>query len=637
MAIFPGSAIPSAVSSYDIDNSCRFYSGTMTRTPSSQGSLQKLTISMWVKAGVLAGGGGATFGTVIGGDGEGGYSIRAAGELEFYWYAYGEPEGSRYVIFTKSIALFRDPAAWYHVVIAMDTTQAVDSNRARMYVNGEYVENQAAPYLTNTPYPPINYNTGFNKTNVHTIGSGWKGYISDFYYVDGTQYDPDDFGELNSATNQWVPLDSDDVKDAITFGTNGFYLDFADSAALGDDDSGEGNDWAVSSLDANDQMIDTPTNNFATLNPIRKSVTAMTISEGNLQWSGVGTNYTNLVGTVPMMSGKWYFEICNTQVDSAGWIEARVGLLSVQSQAEIQGSTHDAKGTLFYQGADGKIWCGNGTGSADNFTYGNTYTDGDIIGIAVNMTDSQVTFYKNNTAQNSGTPFDFSNMTQPYGIDDGALPWVSGIYVADSQVINFGQDSSFAGNKTPQGNQDSNSKGDFYYAPPSGFLALCTDNLSAPEIALPEENFNTVLYTGDGATTQAITGVGFEPEFLWTKKRSATGFHALVDSVRGATNYLSSNSTNISYDDAEYITSLDSDGFTVGVNTVTNDNTETFVSWNWKAGTSFDPKTDGTIAVASGSKNTTAGFSIVGYTGEGGSQTVGHGLGVAPELILIKN
>ncbi len=147
-------------------------------------------------------------------------------------------------------------------------------------------------------------------------------------------------------------------------------------------------------------------------------------------------------------------------------------------------------------------------------------------------------------------------------------------------LMNLGSDSSFAGRKTAQGNQDGNSKGDFYYEPPSGYLALCTDNLSTPEIKLPGENFNSVLYTGDGAVSHAITGVGFQPDMNWVKARSFIKDHNLVDSVRGAHFRLIPNGTNEENEDAEKIISLDSDGFTTGVDGATNDNTETYVAWN---------------------------------------------------------
>jgi hypothetical protein len=234
--------------------------------------------------------------------------------------------------------------------------------------------------------------------------------------------------------------------------------------------------------------------------------------------------------------------------------------------------------------------------------------------------------------------------------------------------MNLGSDSSFAGRKTAQGNQDGNSKGDFYYEPPSGFLALCEDNLSTPEIKLPEsEAFNTVLYTGDGST-QAVSGVGFQPDFVWLKNRNSTGSNMAYDSVRGATYYLHQNET-LGQTNGSNLTSnlqsFDSDGFTVIYRASNADNTNrdtyTYASWNWKAGgaptadnsagagatpTAGSVKIDGSnlgsalagsIAATRLSANTESGFSIVSYTGNLTSgATVAHGLSQALDLAIVK-
>ncbi|MDP6584534.1 MAG: hypothetical protein QF535_07740, partial [Anaerolineales bacterium] len=215
--------------------------------------------------------------------------------------------------------------------------------------------------------------------------------------------------------------------------------------------------------------------------------------------------------------------------------------------------------------------------------------------------------------------------------------------------LNCGQDSSFAGNKTAQGNQDENDKGDFYYTPPSGYLALCTDNLSAPEIALPGENFNTVLWTGNNVDGRVFSDVlDFQLDFSWIKNRT-TGYHnILMDSVRGfaSDKKIASNLTAVEGDGTElagttgYVSAVSSTGFTLsGSNPLqTNKTSEgNYVGWNWKAGGTASSNTDGTIS-SSVSANTTAGFSIVSYAGSGSAgDTVGHGLSQTPDLIIIKN
>ena len=211
---------------------------------------------------------------------------------------------------------------------------------------------------------------------------------------------------------------------------------------------------------------------------------------------------------------------------------------------------------------------------------------------------------------------------------------------AETCIVNFGQDSSFAGEFTAQGNQDGNSKGDFFYAPPSSFLALCTDNLSAPSISAVEslEHFNTVLYTGTEATN-AITGVGFKPDYIWLKQITSSSNHGWSDAVRGANAVLSSNLTDAEASSSTYVESFDSDGFTVGSNGWLNANTKAYAGWCWKGngvsgGTlNEDGDIDSYVNV-----NTAAGFSVAKYTGNNtAGATIGHGLSQKPYLTIIKD
>jgi hypothetical protein len=203
--------------------------------------------------------------------------------------------------------------------------------------------------------------------------------------------------------------------------------------------------------------------------------------------------------------------------------------------------------------------------------------------------------------------------------------------------MNFGQDSSFAGNETPQGNTDDNGVGDFYYAPPSGgFLALTTGNLPAATITAPDEYFNTVLYTGNSTTGHAITGVNFQSDWTWIKLRNGASGHRLVDSVRGVTKYLDVSGTAIETTNTDRVTSFDSDGFTLG-NSATVNGSFNYVAWNWLAGGTAVTNTDGDIS-SQVSANTDAGFSIVSWTSNGSNADgVGHGLSSTPELIIYKD
>jgi len=382
-------------------------------------------------------------------------------------------------------------------------------------------------------------------------------------------------------------------------------------------------------------MIDTPTNSFCTWNPLWGRTGKMPVlSEGNLQCTSPDAAQAPVTTTFAgIESGKWYSEILIKTASG----NLNVGILNTSGEMQDISTSNNHAYRWYNSNGDKQ------TSTASTSSYGNSYTTGDIIGIALDMTNGAIYFSKNNTWQDSGDPTSGASKTGAAFTDVlSAVPdtgWVLNVLANDTSVryiLNAGSDSSFAGNETAQGNQDGNEVGDFYYEPPTDYLALCTSNLSAPEIALPGDNFNTKLYTGDGNTTLAVTGVGFEPDFTWIKNRDQTDDHTLVDSVRGATNYLVSNDTDIEVDDSTFVASLDSDGFTVGDDVVVNTSTENYVSWNWKAGGTAVSNTDGTIT-SSVSANPTAGFSIAAYTGSGANATVGHGLGQVPDLIIQKN
>jgi len=429
---------------------------------------------------------------------------------------------------------------------------------------------------------------------------------------------------------------------------------------LGLDSSGEGNNFTATNLVATDQMVDTPTNNFATMNPIASVAagTASVISEGNLKIVFDSSGMQLTPGTIGVSSGKWYWE---GYVVSKSGDTQYFGVMNSSSPVDVNIENINP-GCSYMSDGQRKL---NGSSSS----YGDSYTTGDIIGVALNLDDNELKFYKNNTVQNSGTAISITADTYVPVIGRGAS--------TSTWVYNFGSDSSFAANKTAQGNQDGNSKGDFYYAPPTDYVALCTDNLSAPEIALPGENFNTVLWSGDDATSRAITGVGFQPDFSWIKERDGTAYHSLFDSVRGVTTASTSTvlSSNVAHaqpsDNQGHIKTFDSDGFslrdgTSGSNPLTavNKSSQTYVGWNWKAGgaptatnsagagatpTAGSVKIDGsnlgsalagTIPATRLSANTTNGFSIIEYTGTGeeapAGQTVAHGLSVTPKLLIFK-
>jgi len=259
----------------------------------------------------------------------------------------------------------------------------------------------------------------------------------------------------------------------------------------------------------------------------------------------------------------------------------------------------------------------------------NSYNTGDIISTLVN--NNNLYFYKNNSLEYtySGTTIDFINQALTR-LSKGGGEW----------VLNFGQDSSFGGILTKQNNTDANGIGDFYYSTASSGYAICTKNIAEQDTSIinkPSNHFNTVLYTGTGAT-QSITGVGFQPDFTWIKQRDGATprHHILVDSVRGATKYLESDRDIAEVTDANQVASLDSDGFTVGTGNATNSSGINFVAWNWLAGGTPSSNTDGSIT-SSVSVSPIESFSIVSWTGTGSVGTVGHGLSGGINFGLFKN
>ena len=603
MAIGSPQWMYSSGSAYEIANSLRFNisDGAYLSRVLPSSDRQKFTISTWFKLGAIS----STQAILTTGDygaGEGFLNVflNSAGRMtiddyvqtggDFYNLRWSTPATG---------ALFRDPSAWYHLIISVDTTQATSSNRVKVYINGSDISSE----FTQTTTPSQNANMNINNGYEVFIGGryngdwDWDGYLAEVNFVDGTAELPSAFGETGDY-GEWKPIEY-----SGTYGTNGFYLDFklsaATSSGLGNDASSNSNNWTPSNLASTDQMIDTPTNNFATFNPIQPSETGSAdFYEGNLKVN-VGDN-EEAFGTFGVSSGKWYFEMYYSGPSGSGNNKIAVGIADADNPSNNEQVNHGHTGT--------------------------TYTTVDIIGVAVNVDGETISFYKNNSIIETNTDWSGKGWTT-------VKPIVSSGNSGGEEVcvMNFGQDSSFAGNKTAQGNQDSNSIGDFYYTPPSGFLALCTSNLPAVAV-IPSEHFNTVIYTGNNSTN-AITGVGFQPDLNWIKCRS-TGYNNVLNDVLRGTGDLFSDTTAV---EADYESvSLQSDGFTLGGTSRVNANTDTFVAWNWKANGSGSSNTNGSINTTATSANVDAGFSISTYTGTGVSATIGHGLSKAPEMIIAK-
>ena len=622
--MFAASKTASVSGGYQISRSLRFNSpdsAYLNRTPASSSNLQTWTWSGWVKRSKL----GAQQ-TIIGYVSSGGsyqHQIEFSSGDNVNFYIYDGGVTTQQLTTTQ---VFRDVSAWYHLVVVQDTTQATSSNRAKIYVNGVQVISFGTAL-----YPSQNYN-GFINSVVNTgIGAGlpyglnyYSGYLTELYLIDGQALTPSSFGQTDAQTGVWQPKAY-----SGSYGTNGFYLNFSDNsnttaATLGKDYSGNGNNWTPNNFSVtagigNDSLTDTPTNNFATLNPLEVSTTYATISNGNLQYvdTTVGGSYRAGFSTVFASSGKYYFEAIYAAV--SGSPATMIGLASPTPQNDV----YIEQTITGYQGY-GYLYDGTKATNDTYTAFGATYTAGDTISVAVDIDAGKVWFAKNGTWQASGDPAAGTNPA--FNIVTGrayGFAVQNGSSVTSAQIdANFGQRA-------------------FLYTPPSGFSSLCTNNLATPTIGATTATqagkyFNTILWTGNGSNPRAVTGVGFQPDFSWLARRDVGYGFWLYDAVRGATKFMASQSTAAESTYTQ-LNSFDSDGFTQagGVDQGNNISGGSYVAWNWKANGSGSTNTSGSIT-STVSANTTSGFSVVTYTGTGSNATVGHGLGVAPSMVICK-
>jgi hypothetical protein len=594
-----------AAAPYEIEQSLRFNSADsayLNRTPGSAGNRKTWTFSCWLKLASLTQGERNILFGPAGVGGYGGVTIYQNNGLRFA-HAW-DPAGTDYI--RQTAAVFRDPSAWYHVVYWCDTTQS--GTRWKIYVNG--VEQTLETPSGNNGEPSQNTDLPINSTNAHYLGGNptygyFSGYLAEVNFIDGSALDPEDFGEFDD-NGVWRP-----IKYAGSYTGNSFYLKFA--SGDGTDSSGLSNTWTANNFTTSgtgtDVMSDTPTTNFNTLNPAIRPYTATpaeVLSNGNLKLTCSSSSVSGSSwSTMLITSGKWYWE---ATLATAGASNTTVGWCN---------STEDAgRGTHVADlRTNGVCYLGDNGEKVINTTktsYGDSFTTGDVIGASLDADAGTVTFYKNGVSQGDITG------QSPQSDSAGWLAAVEG-FNGTVWDVNFGQRA-------------------FAYTPPTGFKPLNTSNLSAPTVKDGSKNFNTVLWTGNGST-QSITGVGFQPDFVWSKTRSPSGYgHWLGDVVRGGNERLASDSTQEGRTNEGNIT-FDTDGFSVtSTHPSLNNNTSPIVAWNWKAGGSGSSNTDGNVT-STVSANPTAGFSIVAYQSSTTTKplNVGHGLGVKPSFILTKN
>ena len=593
--------------SYEIDQSIRFNdddSAKLSRTPSA-GNRTTWTYSVWLKRGDIPGLSKDIFSASTNSTNRFEIQFNASEQIRISQSDSGSTTDD-----LQTNRLFRDPSAWYHIVVRYDTTESTASDRIKLYVNGV----QETSFSTSN-YPTASYEGDVNANVVHTISSResggvfFDGYMAEINFVSGTAKAASDFGETNSTTGQWVPK-----KYTGAYGTNGFYLTGANSSDFGEDFSGNNNDWTSSGLATNDQMSDSPTNNWCVLNSIGLASTA-TLSDGNLTLSNTSTGATT--GTLATSSsGKWYFEI-KFDSQSAATTAQSVGVVKAE-EAYITGTS--GGGIYFFTDGGLRIE------GSDTSGWGSAWGVGDTIGVAIDLDANKIWFAIDNTWQASGDP--------SAGTDPAASGFSSEPYVALIRNGNSGRTTGWTANFGQNA---------FAYTPPTDFLALNTANLPDPAIVDPSAYFQTTLYAGNGTAigsggkvVDQTENSTFQPDFVWIKNRDQTDNHMLYNVVRGVTKDLHSNAAEAEVTDTEGLSTFDSDGFTVGSNVEVNTNTENYAAWQWKSGnssgsTNTEGSVDSTVTV-----DTTAGFSISTFVGTGSTLTAGHGLGVAPDFIIAK-
>ena len=534
-----------------------------------------------------------------------------AGYAEWYFFNAGTIDG-----ILRTNREFRDPIGWTNFVLSIDTTiSSPAASRMRMWING--VEETSLTSSSGSPqYPEQNdlVNVLANGTKLvigEDAGGGYNfdGYLADFIMLDGIAVtDATNFGRFSdSHSSVWVP-----VNYSGSYGTNGFRLDFAVAPGTGNgagtDVSGNGRHFTDSNLSASDQVDDTPTKVFPTLNSLEQNSTGVTLTQANLGVSRSSSSQGLVSSTMGMTSGKYYCEV--TINDSSNFVVGLVegALLSTANRYLGQDSN-----TYGYDAGGQKV-----TGGSYS-SYGTSYTSGDVVGIIFDADNGKLYFSKNGTVQNSGNPvngtnFAFENLT------DGPYFFATSVEnVSTANIFNFGQSS-------------------FSHTPPTGFVALNSLNLPEAAVDKPGDFFQATKYTGNGSTRSITTD--FSPAWVWIKNRSQADEHKLVDIVRGATKELSSDDASTAEQtDSNGVTAFGSSSFSLGSGANGyNDNTENFIAWCWEAGTAFSNDASATsigTLDSSGRVSDAGHFSIVSYSGNNtDNASFKHGLSAAPELVI---
>lgn len=581
-AIWNKPAAAAAPSAYTVDNSLKFDGSSSSLLGSSSISTGTTwTVSFWVKRSSL-------------GVAQGLLSSHIKFNADDTLIAPG---------ITSTDAVFRDTSSWYHIFAAPTVG---------LFINGVQ---QAGTIDTTTAL------TWGTSDGVGKHGSAYlDGYLADFHVIDGTAKAVGDFAETDS-NGQWVPKEytGDD------YGTNGFHLDFSDSADLGADAAGS-NDFTATNLGSEDQMGDTPSagNNYCTLNPIGPTTGTNALSEGNLKSLQTGSYNDGVASTFHLSKdtatvSKWYWEAYVTHSAS----REVFGIIDESDTFSYPGGAANGYGYTAIGSSSSKV--NNGSFAS----YGDDLDNGNIVGVALDLENNKIFFSKDGVWQNSGDPANGTNPAYSITADKTYVPAFGNASSSNvGAVFNFGQDPTFNGNRST-----APATSEFAYTPPTDFKSLCTANLDDPGLNNAVTPAFAAKAYDDGHGAKTFGGAAdMQPDLVWVKSRGSANDHKLTDSVRGATEAIESNTSDAEATESDGLTAFGTDGFTVGDNADYDDTTGTgMVAWAWKAGTDITDE----------SYNTAAGFSIRKYEGNddmsGNVQSISHSLGTAPEMMIVKN
>lgn len=444
-------------------------SAYLSRTPSSTGNRSTFTLSVWCKK--------MSSSTQ---DLLGAGASNAQNHIQFendrFQIRYFNTSNATIV---NTDALLRDQSAWYHLVMAVDTTQSTASNRVKIYINGELQS------LNDTTYPGQNFDWGYNVSGEtmyigrrgHSNAYLYDGIMAHYHWIDGTQYAASDFGETDSTTGIWKPI----LTPSVTYGTNGFFLKFDNTSNFGEDSSGNNNDFSMTNTIT--QTIDTPSNVFATMNSLDNYWQGSTFSDGNLTVTTTNASQAYSTSSIMVSSGKWYVE-CKPV---SGGSEPEIGIFSKLTGANAGNNSqlsYNANGYAYRASNPGSVWY-NGSAVSTGFSQ---YANGDIIGIALDLDNNKLYFSKNGTFGNSGDPTSGATGTGAISIVDPASTTLGAYGFAMNETFND-QNKVFSWNfgngyfgTTAVSSAGTNAGvGTFEYDVPSGYKALCTKNINAEE------------------------------------------------------------------------------------------------------------------------------------------------------------